>query len=279
LNDVFGAIRSANRSLELTEDRFWDMGYGSDNIHLIFNLWYREFNYTPAYAGSLPQVDHIFPQSVLRKVKQRNQSTGRMDLMRYRERDRNQLANCMLLTAQENGAGGKSDTPPDKWFVGERSEEDYLNMHLIPRDPALWKLDRFEDFIQERKKLIKEKFKSLLVSADRQSPIDMNNIVESILNSQKSIAKLIDSGLIVEQTPLVLKYRGQEFKGKARRDGIELTDGVTYAPSAAAIRCYANTGSPRPTENGWLVWRTAEGKTLNQLFEELQATRKLEDLA
>jgi hypothetical protein len=127
----------------------------------------------------------------------------------------------MLLTAQENGAGGKSDTPPDKWFVGERSEEDYLNMHLIPRDPALWKLDRFEDFIQERKKLIKEKFKSLLVSADRQSPIDMNNIVESILNSQKSIAKLIDSGLIVEQTPLVLKYRGQEFKGKARRDGIE----------------------------------------------------------
>jgi uncharacterized protein with ParB-like and HNH nuclease domain len=164
LAEVFGVIRSKNRSLELTEDRFWDMGYGSDNIHLLFNLWYREFNYTPAYDGNLPQVDHIFPQSLLRKVKKANPSTGRIDLMRYRDPDRNQLANCMLLTATENGAGGKSDTLPDKWFVGERAKDSYLNMHLIPKDPALWTLDRYDDFIAERKKLIAEKFKPLLVS-------------------------------------------------------------------------------------------------------------------
>ena len=99
LNDVFGVIRSANRSLELTEDRFWQMGYGSDSIHLLFNLWYRDFNYTPAYKNNLPQVDHIFPQSLLRKVKKRNPSTGRADMMQYPERDRNQLANCMLLNS------------------------------------------------------------------------------------------------------------------------------------------------------------------------------------
>jgi hypothetical protein len=72
-----------------------------------------------------------------------------MDLMQYRQRDKNQLANCMLLTAQENGAGRNFDTSPDERLGGERSEEDYLNMHLIPRDPALWKLDRVEEFIQE----------------------------------------------------------------------------------------------------------------------------------
>ena len=65
-----------------------------------------------AFAGNLPQIDHIFPQSVLKKVKAPNPSTGKMDLMKYREADRNQLANCMLLRAERNGAGGKSDMPP-----------------------------------------------------------------------------------------------------------------------------------------------------------------------
>ena len=144
LNEIFGVIRSAGRSLELTEDRLWAIGYGSDNIHLLFNLWYRDFNYTPSFPGNLPQIDHVFPQSALKKVKAPNPNTGKMNIMKYREADRNQLANCMLLTAAENGAGGKGDTPPDEWFKDK--PPDYLNRHLIPRDPALWKLERFEDF-------------------------------------------------------------------------------------------------------------------------------------
>ena len=83
--------------------------------------------------------------------------------MKYREADRNRFATCILLTAAENGAGGKRDTPPEDWFAGKPKE--YLDMHLIPSDSALWKLDRFEDFISERKKLIREKFKPLLVPA------------------------------------------------------------------------------------------------------------------
>src|ERR1700730_9557618 len=80
--------------------------YGSDTTHLLFNLWYRNFNYTPAYENNLPQVDHIFPQSALKKVKIENPRTGRKDIMKYREPERNQLANCMLLSRDENGAGG-----------------------------------------------------------------------------------------------------------------------------------------------------------------------------
>ncbi|MGQ3683999.1 MAG: DUF262 domain-containing protein [Candidatus Loosdrechtia sp.] len=160
LNEIFGVIRTAGRSLELTEDRFWAIGYNSESIHLLFNLWYRDFNYTPAFAGNLPQIDHVFPQSLLKKVKAPNPNTGKMNVMKYREGDRNQLANCMLLTATENGAGGKSDTPPVEWFADKDSA--YLERHLIPPDPALWNLDRFEDFIAERKKLIKAKFTYLL---------------------------------------------------------------------------------------------------------------------
>jgi hypothetical protein len=135
------------------------MGYGSDNIHLLFNLWYSGFNHTPAYANNLPQIDHIFPQSALRKVKMINPATGR-EVMRYRSEDRDQLANCMLLTREENGAGGKWDTPPSVWFSGK--DKAYLAKHLIPDEPALLELDRYDDFIAARKILVKDKFKWLI---------------------------------------------------------------------------------------------------------------------
>jgi hypothetical protein len=164
LSEVFGVIRSAGRSLELTEDRFWTIGYGTDNIHLLFSLWYRDFDYIPAFTGNLPQIDHVFPQSALKKIKIPNPNNAKTNIMKYRDNDRNQLANCMLLTASENGAGGKGDIRPDEWFKDK--DEDYLNRHLIPHDPALWQLDRFEDFINERKKLIKSKFANLLSHTD-----------------------------------------------------------------------------------------------------------------
>ena len=67
----------------------------------------------------------------------------------------------MLLTRAENGAGGKSDTTPADWF--DDKDDDYLNLHLIPKDKDLWAMDRFEDFIAERKKLIADKFSWLIV--------------------------------------------------------------------------------------------------------------------
>jgi len=161
--EMFGVIRSQGRSLELTEERFQEIGYGSDTIHLLFNLWYRDFNYTPSYENNLPQVDHVFPQSLLRKVKVRDPETGKTNITKYKKADRNQLANCMLLSKEENGAGGKGDTPPDEWF--DDKDEDYLDMHLIPKNSKLWKLERFEDFIAEREELIRKKFADLLVKS------------------------------------------------------------------------------------------------------------------
>jgi hypothetical protein len=162
VNELFGVIRSKGRSLELTEEKLWHMGYGSDNVHLLFNLWYRQFNYTPAFEDNLPQIDHIFPQSALKTVKAVNPSTGRKDVQHYPMAARNQLANCMLLRQEENGSAGKWDTPPDAWFA--KKPASYLEMHLIPKDPTLWKLDRYEDFVTERKKLIREKFNDLLAT-------------------------------------------------------------------------------------------------------------------
>ena len=161
LKEFFGEIRSLGRSLELTEDRLWRLGYRSGSIHLLFNLWYREFNYTPAYANNLPQVDHIFPRSKLREIKVVNPVTGRR-VMKYPVWDRDQLANCMLLTREENGAGGKADKTPEEWFSDKDTR--YLEMHLIPTGKTLWRMERYEDFIEARKELIRKRFETLLTN-------------------------------------------------------------------------------------------------------------------
>ena len=136
------------------------MGYGSNTIHLLFNLWYRDFKYTPSYVNNLPQIDHIFPQSALKEIKVENPKTGYM-VMKYRDADRDQLANCMLLTREENGSGGKGSILPKDWFAGK--EKSYLEKHLIPSNRGLWELDQYENFINARKVLIRDHFKALLV--------------------------------------------------------------------------------------------------------------------
>jgi len=157
---VFGIIRDDGRSLEISSDTILGQYYGSRDIHLIFNLWYQGFTYNPSYENNLPQIDHIFPQSKLRTVKDISPETGRRSILHYRWEDRNQVANCMLLTAAENGAGGKWDTSPEEWFA-DKSEE-YLDLHLIPKDKNLWKLDKFDKFIEKRKELILKKFSYLI---------------------------------------------------------------------------------------------------------------------
>jgi hypothetical protein len=168
LPEVFGVIRADGRSLELTPDVLFEQAYGSRTIHLFFNLWYKEFDYSPASDENGPQVDHIFPQSLLKTVKDPNPDSGKRNLLHYRSEQRDQIANCMLLTAEENGFSNKTDTPPSKWFAPERFEskekqQRYLALHLIPDDPRLWELEKFDEFIAERRKLIESKFNYMLL--------------------------------------------------------------------------------------------------------------------
>jgi hypothetical protein len=82
----------------------------------------------------------------------------------YPWQERDQIGNLMLLTAEENGGGGKNDIMPEDWFADK--PESYLDLHLIPRDRELWKLENFERFVAERNQLILNKFDYLLFKAD-----------------------------------------------------------------------------------------------------------------
>jgi hypothetical protein len=164
VDEMFQIIRDDNRSLEVAASTILGTRYGRALSHLIFNLWYRDFDYQPALVDNLPQQDHIFPQWVLKAEKMINPQTNRL-AMRYDVDTRDQIANLALLTAKENGFSGKSGQLPANWLPEQvKSDPGFLDRHLIPADPELWKVENFKKFIEARRVLILEKFKPYLQS-------------------------------------------------------------------------------------------------------------------
>lgn len=159
VQELFTLIEEDGRNLRISKETILNTFYGQKVIHLLFNLWYNT-NYQPSYSNNEPQADHIFPQSLLKSVKLPNEQ-GELRYMKYHWPVRDQIANLMLLTAQENGAGGKTDIPPNVWF--DNKDDAYLDLHLIPKDKELWKLENFEKFIEARKELILNKFDFLII--------------------------------------------------------------------------------------------------------------------
>ena len=139
-------VISANgQSILAKEARLLRANYGSPLINVVLSMLYPDpTNYSPAYSGHLPTVDHIFPQALLKKVKTDKKA-------RYSKADRNVLANCMLLTASENQSKG-AELPSE--YLARQSDE-FLQRHLIPTNRKLWEMEQYDRFIEARWKLIK----------------------------------------------------------------------------------------------------------------------------
>lgn len=160
---ILALIESHRGSLTISSDKvFYDWAYGSGQLHVLFNYWY-DLSYKPAYSGHLPQIDHIFARTLLQGQKVKNEKTGRM-VQRYSSWEINQLGNCMLLTAKENGAGDKGSQALDVWLKDK--DDAFLELHCIPKTKVLWKIDRYDDFIEARHKLIGERLSDILDQDD-----------------------------------------------------------------------------------------------------------------
>lgn len=88
------------------------------------------------------EVHHIFPKAQLYKRK-------------YARPEVNALANFCFLTKDTNLA--ISDRLPEEYFPEvEQAHPGVLASQWIPEDPALWKVERFRDFLEARKVLLAE---------------------------------------------------------------------------------------------------------------------------
>lgn len=99
----------------------------------------------PLKAGMLGkmnslEVHHIFPKAQLYKRD-------------FRRAEVNALANFCFLTKDTNLA--ISDRLPEEYFPEiEKAHPGALASQWIPADPALWKIERFRDFLEARKALL-----------------------------------------------------------------------------------------------------------------------------
>lgn len=96
------------------------------------------------------QVHHIFPKALLYKA---GYSRGQV----------NALANFCFLTQDTNLRVGKR-APEDYFTEAESKYPGVLASQWIPEDPALWRIDRYEDFLAARRELLADATQSFLSS-------------------------------------------------------------------------------------------------------------------
>jgi hypothetical protein len=99
---------------------------------------------------------HIFPQALLYR--------SGFDADNHVHRQMvNEIANRAFLTASSNIP--LSDTEPSDYLPGiEQKYPGSLTKQFIPSDPSLWKVERYEDFLNARRELLAKKLNEYLAS-------------------------------------------------------------------------------------------------------------------
>ncbi|MBK9140192.1 MAG: DUF262 domain-containing protein [Verrucomicrobia bacterium] len=94
------------------------------------------------------QFHHIFPKAVLKSS--------------YTSREADDIANLAFIGGKTNR--GISDKPPAEYLPAliEKSGSSILELQCIPTDPSLLTVDRYKDFLAERRKLIAARLNEFL---------------------------------------------------------------------------------------------------------------------
>jgi hypothetical protein len=142
------AVRAAGRISATSQDAVENVlstSYGDPECFLALSLLYDERNWgTIQFA-----IDHLFSRDSFKR-----------GVPEQLKELRDDFANLCLIIGDENS--GKQGRPLDEWLA-TRSPE-YLKRHLIPTDSSLWKLERFKDFLIERRKLLRARLQQVFAS-------------------------------------------------------------------------------------------------------------------
>jgi hypothetical protein len=143
LGQIKFALTKRNKELNITEDFLDNVFYKDRNSYLILNLIYPDTNFNVNSKSNLPEQDHIFSRSELKKAK-------------FNEDQINSLFNIRYLTSIGNKK--KSNMPFKEWIESITPEE--KKKHLIPKGD--WYVKNYEDFLSKRKELFLEKMKEAI---------------------------------------------------------------------------------------------------------------------
>lgn len=88
------------------------------------------------------------------------------------------------------------------------------------------------------------------------------------MNKSNALYEIVKAGLLNVGDIVHFDYgpKGKpktHFEGKICSDGIDV-DGVVSSASVSALRCIQQISASRTTTNGWVTWKTADGKFLEE---------------
>jgi len=134
-------------------DEVLSIAYGKRRTFLALSLLYDRTNW-----GTLEyHQDHVFPRSLFTDENFRAAGVPADRWDHYRElRDR--LGNLELLLAHENEE--KSNKAFGEWI--STRDQTFRQTHLIPEEDALLDLGRFDEFVEAREALIRERLRGVL---------------------------------------------------------------------------------------------------------------------
>ena len=156
---LVGAVRLERGDLRVRPEHFGGWSVGARFYPMLYLLtrtgeakdWGTGLPLKSGLLGKLSRLEihHIFPRSLLNKVKHR------------RPDDVNAVANYCFLTQETNLA--ISAKRPEIYFEEiEANHPGALASQWIPMDRALWKLDRYLDFLEARRELLAAAANALL---------------------------------------------------------------------------------------------------------------------
>jgi hypothetical protein len=158
LEEIVAEFRGKPKSLTFNDDEIhnlFDYQYGSAYAFSTLAALYPTLDFRNRF-----HLDHIHPKTSFKRRKLLKGGISEDKLGFYLD-EFDFLANLQLLEGLENIE--KRDTDFKSWFeksVAKEAQSDYRNKHYIP-DIDLT-LENFEEFISERKRLMKAKFENLL---------------------------------------------------------------------------------------------------------------------
>lgn len=151
LDDLIKQLEAHVKKFDISPDELIGRGIRSPFFSMLYFVvrdmgakdWWSGIKLSDRHAGATHSIQwhHIFPKSLLRG--------------KHEQREINEIANLAFI-------GGKTNRQilnkePATYIPGEvisKRGEEALTSQLIPTDSTLWQMDRYEDFLEERRKLI-----------------------------------------------------------------------------------------------------------------------------
>ena len=161
LEQIIQYCKGTNKSISFTQDDIDEyllkQKYGNREILAIFTLLYPSIDFSQKF-----HIDHIYPKSSFTKRKLLGRGIDNKDIPAYMDAV-NDISNLQLLPAIPNIEKQNKDFA--EWFeetnITDKDKQEYRHLHYIP--DMEYTYENYLEFIEERKKLLRNKLTEILL--------------------------------------------------------------------------------------------------------------------